>query len=93
MPIEGLFVAIGHKPNTDVFREQLAVDDKGYLVVADHTLSNIEGVFVAGDLGGGQCLIVWAIADGRSAAAGVVRYLLGETKLPEPIPPTARPLM
>ena len=43
MPIEGLFIAIGHKPNTEVFKEHLDVDDKGYLVVANHTHSNVEG--------------------------------------------------
>ncbi len=50
-PIEGLFIAIGHKPNTDVFRDWLDVDEKGYLVVRDeHTVSRIEGVFIAGDV-------------------------------------------
>ena len=42
---------------------------------------------------GGACLIVWAIAEGRSCPAGVDRWLMGETLLPAPIPPTARPLM
>ena len=50
------------------------------------------GVFVAGDMGRGQSLIVWAIAEGRSAAAAVDAYLMGETALPAPIPPTACPL-
>jgi glutamate synthase (NADPH/NADH) small chain len=49
-------------------------------------------VFVAGDMGRGQSLIVWAIAEGRSCAAGVDRWLMGETQLPRPIAPTARPL-
>lgn len=56
-------------------------------------MSNVPSVFVAGDMGRGQSLIVWAIAEGRSAAAGADRYLMGETKLPEPIAPTDRPLM
>ncbi len=56
-------------------------------------MSNVPGVFVAGDMGRGQSLIVWAIAEGRSAAAGADRYLMGETKLPEPIEPGTRPLM
>jgi glutamate synthase (NADPH/NADH) small chain len=51
------------------------------------------GVFVAGDAGRGQSLIVWAIAEGRSAAAAVDRYLGGSTNLHAPIAPTARPLM
>jgi len=49
-------------------------------------------VFVAGDMGRGQSLIVWAIAEGRSAAAAVDRFLGGKADLPVPIPPTARPL-
>ena len=56
-------------------------------------MSTVDGVFVAGDAGRGQSLIVWAIAEGRSAAAGVDRWLTGSTTLPAPIPPTARPLV
>ena len=48
------------------------------------------GVFVAGDAGRGQSLIVWAIAEGRSAAASVDRFLQGETELPSPVKPTDR---
>ncbi len=53
------------------------------------------GVFVAGDMGRGQSLIVWAIAEGRSAAAAVDQYLraLARPALPAAIPPTARPLV
>ena len=51
-----------------------------------------DGVFVAGDAGRGQSLIVWAIAEGRSAAAAVDRYLTGSTALPAPITPADRPL-
>jgi glutamate synthase (NADPH/NADH) small chain len=50
-------------------------------------------VYVCGDAGRGQSLIVWAIAEGRSAAAAVDTYLSGHTQLPFPIEPTARPLM
>ena len=53
--------------------------------------TSVPGVFVAGDMGRGQSLIVWAIAEGRSAAAGVDRYLMGHTVLPAPIAPTAAP--
>ncbi len=56
-------------------------------------MTNVPGVFAAGDMGRGQSLIVWAIAEGRSCAAGVDRYLMGETSLPSPIAPTDRPLM
>jgi glutamate synthase (NADPH/NADH) small chain len=55
--------------------------------------TNVEGVFAAGDARRGQSLIVWAIAEGRACAAEVDRFLTGNTTLPIPIPPTARPLM
>jgi glutamate synthase (NADPH) small chain len=54
--------------------------------------TSVPGVFAAGDMGRGQSLIVWAIAEGRSAAAAVNRYLDGSSAQPAPIPPTARPL-
>jgi len=53
--------------------------------------TSVPGVFVAGDMGRGQSLIVWAIAEGRAAAAGVDRFLMGHTALPAPIAPTAAP--
>ena len=49
--------------------------------------TNVDGVFVCGDMGRGQSLIVWAIAEGRSAAAAVDRHLMGETLLPAPLVP------
>ena len=51
------------------------------------------GVFVAGDAGRGQSLIVWAIAEGRGAAAAVDRYLMNSTRLPAPVTPTDHPLV
>jgi glutamate synthase (NADPH/NADH) small chain len=53
--------------------------------------TSVPGVFVAGDMGRGQSLIVWAIAEGRAAAAAVDRFLMGTTALPAPIKPTAVP--
>jgi glutamate synthase (NADPH) small chain len=55
-------------------------------------MSSVPGVFVAGDAGRGQSLIVWAIAEGRSAASAVDEWLTGSTSLPSPIEPTRRPL-
>ncbi|MFJ1752637.1 glutamate synthase subunit beta [Kitasatospora sp. NPDC088134] len=55
--------------------------------------TNVDGVYVCGDAGRGQSLIVWAIAEGRSAAAAVDKYLGGKTPLPAPIKPTDRPLV
>ena len=58
------------------------------IVVADGSWStNVDGVFVCGDMTRGQSLIVWAIAEGRSAAAAVDRHLMGRTALPAPIRP------
>ena len=56
-------------------------------------MTSVPGVFACGDMGRGQSLIVWAIAEGRACAAGVDRYLAGETQLPSPIEPTARQLL
>ncbi len=70
----------------------LELDNRGNIKRADNFETNVENVFVAGDAGRGQSLIVWAIAEGRSAASAIDQYLMGETQLPAPISPTARPL-
>ncbi len=49
MPIDGIFVAIGHMPNSSIFKG-IEVDDKGFIIVKDHYKTNIDGVFVAGDV-------------------------------------------
>ncbi len=74
--------------------EQFGVelDDRGAVRRDGQYMSSADGVFVCGDMGRGQSLIVWAIAEGRSCAAGVNRYLTGDTLLPAPIRPTAAPL-
>jgi len=75
-PMEGLFVAIGYKPNTDVLRDWLDVDDKGYLVVTDETHTKIDGVFVAGDVHDHRYRqAVTAAADGCKAAIDAERWL------------------
>ena len=68
------------------------IDARGNVGRDSSYATSVPGVFVAGDMGRGQSLIVWAIAEGRSVAAAVDTYLMGETALPAPIPPTARPL-
>jgi glutamate synthase (NADPH/NADH) small chain len=70
----------------------LETDARGNIARNASYETNVPGVFVCGDAGRGQSLIVWAIAEGRSAANGVDALLSGTSKLPKPILPTARPL-
>jgi len=95
MPIEGLFVAIGHKPNTDVFADWLETDEKGYLVVHDHTHSGIEGVFVAGDVHDHRYRqAITAAGDGCKAAIDAERWLgeqADEAVATVPLPPVEVP--
>lgn len=70
----------------------LELDGRGNIVRDEDYLTNVPGVYVAGDAGRGQSLIVWAIAEGRSAARGVDRFLTGASDLPAPIRPTDRSL-
>jgi glutamate synthase (NADPH/NADH) small chain len=81
-------------PEQGELLDQLGVDLDGRgLVGRDGSFAtNADGVFVAGDAGRGQSLIVWAIAEGRACASAVDRWLTGSTNLPAPIAPTARPL-
>jgi glutamate synthase (NADPH/NADH) small chain len=91
-----VFMAMGFTgPEKSPLLTQLEVelDDRGMIKRDKNFQSTEEGVFVAGDAGRGQSLIVWAIAEGRSTAAEVDRYLTGRTQLPVPIAPTDRPLM
>ncbi|MEU4224446.1 glutamate synthase subunit beta [Nonomuraea sp. NPDC026600] len=98
IPAELVTLSMGFLgPEKGALLEDLAVEgfyDARGNVARDKTyMSKVEGVFVAGDMGRGQSLIVWAIAEGRAAASGVDRFLSGETSLPYPILPTARPLV
>jgi glutamate synthase (NADPH) small chain len=65
--------------------------DRGNVSRDSDFQTSVPGVFVAGDMGRGQSLIVWAIAEGRAAASAVDRFLMGTTALPAPIKPTAAP--
>lgn len=81
-------------PEKASWLENLGVkfDERGNVARNDEYMSNVRGVFVAGDMGRGQSLIVWAIAEGRAAASGVDKYLMGETDLPAPIVSSAKSL-
>jgi len=96
IPADFVFLAMGFTgPEKSPLIEQLEVslDSRGNIARDENYATNVDGIFVAGDCGRGQSLIVWAIAEGRSAAAAVDKYLTGDTQLPAPIAPTARPLM
>ena len=67
------------------------ITDRGNVARNADFATSVPGVFVSGDMGRGQSLIVWAIAEGRAAAAGVDRYLMGRTALPAPIKPSDAP--
>jgi glutamate synthase (NADPH/NADH) small chain len=96
LPADLVFLALGFVgPERGSWLDQLGVDfdARGNVERDDNYMSSVPGVFVAGDMGRGQSLIVWAIAEGRACAAGVDSWLMGVTDLPAPIPPTARPLV
>ena len=69
------------------------LDARGNVARDADFMTSVPGVFAAGDMGRGQSLIVWAIAEGRAAAAGVDAHLTGRDDLPRPIRPDARPLV
>jgi glutamate synthase (NADPH/NADH) small chain len=81
-------------PEPGPMLSQFGVDltSRGNVARNDLWATNVEGVFVAGDMGRGQSLIVWAIAEGRAAAAAVDLWLMGETLLPSPVGPSTVPL-
>ncbi|RHW25139.1 glutamate synthase subunit beta [Nocardioides immobilis] len=96
IPAELVLFAMGFLgPEGPGLVDQLGVelDGRSNVVRDSSYMSSVPGVFVAGDAGRGQSLIVWAIAEGRAAASAVDKYLTGSTTLPAPIPPTARPLV
>lgn len=96
IPAQLVLLAMGFVgPEREGVVEQLGVelDERGNIRRDASYMSSVPGVFVAGDAGRGQSLIVWAIAEGRAAANGVDAYLSGRpSSLPRPINPTDRPL-
>ncbi|MEN9801908.1 MAG: hypothetical protein RLZ37_1033, partial [Actinomycetota bacterium] len=96
IPADFVFLALGFVgPEKGSWIDQLGVDldERGNIARDDAYRSSVPGVFVAGDMGRGQSLIVWAIAEGRACAASVDEFLMGETTLPVPIAASARPLV
>ena len=88
IPADLVLIAMGFTgPERALVEEQLGTQftGRGNFSRERDFHSTTPGVFVAGDAGRGQSLIVWAIAEGRSAAAAVDAYLMGETALPTPV--------
>jgi len=96
IPAQLVLLAMGFVgPEKGPLIEGLGVelDPRGNVARDANFMTSVAGVFSAGDMGRGQSLIVWAISEGRAAAAGVDEYLTGRTVLPRPINPTDRPLV
>ncbi|QPZ39972.1 glutamate synthase subunit beta [Paramicrobacterium chengjingii] len=95
IPADLVLLALGFTgPEAETETTQLGIElgETGAFSRSADYQTSAPGVFVAGDAGRGQSLIVWAIAEGRSAAAAVDRYLEGESELPWPVAPTDRPI-
>ena len=95
LPAQLVLLAMGFTgPEQGGVLGQLGVelDARGAVSRDENFATSVPGVFVAGDAGRGQSLIVWAIAEGRSCAAAVDRYLTGWTTLPSPVRASERPL-
>jgi glutamate synthase (NADPH) small chain len=83
---------VGPEPGGLLDTLDVELDERGNVARSEDWAASGDGIFVAGDMGRGQSLIVWAIAEGRACAAAVDEHLMGETALPRPVRPTDRPL-
>ena len=95
IPADLVLIAMGFTgPERDLLEDQTDTrfTDRGNVARDEDFQTTVPGVFVAGDAGRGQSLIVWAIAEGRSVASKVDQYLMGETMLPAPVRPTDAPI-
>jgi glutamate synthase (NADPH/NADH) small chain len=93
IPADLVLIAMGFtgaEPESLDEQLRLPFDDHGNVARDGEYETTESGVFVAGDAGRGQSLIVWAIAEGRAAASSVDKFLEGETQLPFPVRPTDR---
>jgi glutamate synthase (NADPH) small chain len=95
LPAQLVLLAMGFTgPEKGALLDGLGVelDQRSNVARGDDWATSQPGVFVCGDMGRGQSLIVWAIAEGRACASSVDRWLMGDTQLPAPIKPADRPI-
>jgi len=94
MKADLVLLALGFTgPESETITSQLNTElDSSSNIIRDAKYRSKDSLFVAGDAGRGQSLIVWAIAEGRAAAAAIDEYLEGETQLPFPVKPTDKPI-
>jgi glutamate synthase (NADPH/NADH) small chain len=93
IPADLVFLSLGFtgaEPAGITEQVSAEFDGRGNVSRDGYYMTNTEGIFVAGDAGRGQSLIVWAIAEGRACAAAVDKFLMGSTILPAPVAPTDR---
>jgi len=93
IPADLVLLALGFTgAESDTLTGQLGLDfdARGNITRAENYQTSVEGIFVVGDAGRGASLVVWAIAEGRAAAAKVDEFLEGETRLPAPVKPSDR---
>ena len=93
LPCDLALLAMGFLgPEKPGMLEQLNIelDERGNVICDENWMTNVDGIFTAGDMQRGQSLIVWAIAEGRSAAHAVDIFLMGQSQLPDPVTPSSR---
>ena len=78
LSLDGLFVSVGRAPETEMLRDQLDLDENGYVLASENTKTSLDGVFAAGDVRKKPLRqIVTATADGATAAMASEEYVLG----------------
>lgn len=81
LAVEGVFIAVGMNPNTEAYRETVACDEKGYIIAGEDCVTNVPGIFAAGDIRTKTLRqIVTAVSDGACAVSSAERYLTFETQ-------------
>jgi len=91
VPVGGVFLAVGHHPNTELFQGVLQLDQEGYILPAERTMTSIAGVFAAGDVADPYYRqAITAAADGSRAAMDVRRWLERQKTAPRPLTETSQ---